>query len=914
VIYDAAISYAGSEAAEADRLADALEHAGLSVWLDRLRRRVSEQGPHEAMVPAGVEHWRVISEAIDHSATLVVLDSPRWRERDYCQNEFAHAVLRGKRVIAVGTGGPEAPRAAVRVNAGNFAGVADAVADGREVSSAHARLTVAAHLSGPRRERWSTAVAESDAKLFAGADLDALGITLTPDVEACLGSTLRLGARNRRLASVLTVCVVSVLAALALVAVIAAGAAQSSRDRARSAERHVQALADAADSEASTNTVERLRLAESAAALEQSTTTVGALRDALGSLSEGVTETGLPEVTATGVAVSNDGRSIAAVFATGSVVLVNVAGGSAPRVLPANLDAGGAPVFSPDGSRVVFVNGHTGTANVLDMHDGSTHQVAGTANLVGVVFASATEALGVARSGEVVQFDPATPQVAARNVGAVPGPVRAATLTRDSTGGAVSLATLDDAMNLNVGQPGGRPELDVHIDVSPGPYSLAWESIHVCDGDLSVLTTDIADGAGPAFAIPYTVTPSGHAAATGSMIHSFGLVCLPGGGALASDPLQGQESFPEEGSKIVGFTRPVSERVGYAVASSENDEWAAAVGSDGSLRVVDLRAVGRSLKVPSAAVLAPSSPPLVLARDGTLQTVSAGGEIQRIASTVGAGGPVRGAYLDPTLGTVVANGREVLVVRSGHLIRRVHPGAEIETIRPDTLEGGTVASLRDGRLMFVPLAGAGGNVNIGLPADLSADGGELTDAVTLSSGDLAAASSNGSVDVLAFPGGRELRHARVAAPGDLSLAAAGGHLVVGEGDGTVEDLNEQLVMLQARRVLAEGIIDLEPDAAGGLVAAQGGGQVVVLSLPQLFAVAHTGPVSGLGSVAFDPTGTSFLMSTDLAFFGGGNEASVVRWPLCTSCTGTPGELRAAASALSQPSSRGGPGQFLPVRR
>jgi hypothetical protein len=167
----------------------------------------------------------------------------------------------------------------------------------------------------------------------------------------------------------------------------------------------------------------------------------------------------------------------------------------------------------------------------------------------------------------------------------------------------------------------------------------------------------------------------------------------------------------------------------------------------------------------------------------------------------------------------------------------VHLGAEIETIRPGIPGRGTVASLRDGRLISVALAGAGRNMAIRLPADLSGDGGELTDAVTLGSDDLAVASSNGSVDLLRLPGGRELRHAEVAAPGDLSLAAGGGRLLVGEGDGTVEALSKELVVLQARRALAQGIIDLEPDATGGLVAAQGGGQVVVLSVPELFAVA-----------------------------------------------------------------------------
>lgn len=914
MIYDAAISYAGTEAAEAERLADVLQRAGLSVWLDRLRRSVGEQGLHEGMVPAGAEHWRVISDAIDRSATLVVVDSPAWRERRYCQRELEHALIRGKRVIVLGTGGHEPLQAAVQLEAQDLAGGADAVGDGLAVSSAHARLTVAARSAHQRRRRLSSAANPSDAKLIAGADLDRLGITLTQEVQACLKSTLEHNASKRRLVTAATGCIVAVLATLAVVTILTAGAAQRSRDRARSAEQHVRALADATASEASTNTVERLRLAEAAAALEQNTTTVGALRDALASMSEGVTATGLPQVPPTGVAVANDGRAVAAILATGSVVLMDVSGRSPPLALSTGLDAGGAPAFSPDGSRVAFVRRDDGAAEILAVHSGLAQPVAGTSGLVSVTFVSPTEAIGVARSGAVMRFDPETPHAAAKSVGTVPAPVRAAALTRRSATGALSLATLDDAMNLIVGPPSGRPELAVHLNVSPGPYSLDWESIHVCDGNLSVLTTDMADGAGPAFAIPYTVTPSGRAMATGSMIHSFGLVCLPGSGALASDPLDGQESFPVAGSAIVGFTRPPSERLYYAIASSENDDWAAAVGSDGSLRVVELHAVGRSVRVPSATVVAPSNPPLVLARDGTLQAVSRGGKVERIASTVGAGRPVRGAYLDPTLGTVVANGREVLILRSGHLVRRVRLAGAIDTIRRGIPGRGAVALLRDGRVVFVSLIGAGGDVSIRLPADLSSNSGVPTDVLMLSSREIAVASTNGSVDLLGFPRGEELRHGQVAAPGGLTLAAAGGRLVLGEGNGTVEVLNAGLARLQSREVLGEGIIDLEPDSTGSLLAAQSLDQVVVLALPQLFAVAHSGPIAGLGSVAFDPMGASFLLSTDIAFIGGGNEASLIRWPLCASCAGTPPELRAAASALSQPSSSRAKQEFVPIGR
>jgi hypothetical protein len=914
VTYDAVISYAASEAARAERLADALERTGLSVWLDRLTRRVGDKGPQEGMVPPGSEHWQVISDAIDRSATLVVLDSPAWRGRSYCRREFEHALTCGKRVIVLGTGGGDQLQAACGLGAHDLEGAAGAISEGLEVSSAHARMTLAAHSPEKPRRWWGTAGRPSDAKLIAGADLGRLGITLTSDVQGCLERTLKQHARNRRAAAALTACIVAVLGVLAVLTILAAGAAQRGRDRATSAERHVQALAAAAASEATANTTGRLQTAETAVRLEQDPTTLGALRDALTSMSEGVTATGLPQVQPAGIAVANDGRTVAEVLATGSLVLTDVTGGAPPRVLGADLDAGGAPEFSPDGSRVAFLRRDDGAAEVVDVSNGRAQRLRGSSDLVDVMLLSATEAIGVERSGEVLRFNSEKPQRAAKTLGSVPGPVRAAAFAGRSATGALSLATLDDAMTLRVGPLAARPELAVQLHVTPGPYILGWESIHVCDGNLSVLTTDMVDSAGPAFAIPYTVTAGGRATPTGSLIHSFGLVCLPGGGALASDPIAGQESFPVAGSAIVGFTRPPSERLEYAIASSENDEWAAAAGSDGSLRIVDLHAVGRSVKLASAVLVAPADPPVVVARNGTLESVGAGGTVAKVTSVAGSGGAVRGSYLDPAAGTVVANGRELLVYRSGRVVRRAALPGAIDTIRHGERGQSAVVLLRDGRVLLVSLAGPPSEISVRLPLDLLEHSGAPTDALMLDARELAVASTNGSVDLLAYPGGEEIRHRQVSAPGALTLATGGRGLVLGEQNGAVEVLNDDLAMLDSRKVLAAGVIDLEPNANGRLIAAQSGSEVVVLAIPALFAVAHTGVIGGLGSVTFAPAGGSFLLSTDITFTGGGDESSIISWPLCSICSGTPRQLRAAAAALVRPRLNGLAQRFAPVGR
>ena len=911
MIYDAAISYDGREANRATALEAELTRLGLTVWLDRNTRQLGEHGPAEGYVPAGSDQWAVIREAIDSSATLLVLDSPGWHERDYTLMEYRHARDSGKRVIAIGPGyappGGEPIQSAVRLPEDSPAAIHDAIADGLELARAHARLTLAAHVEAHGRHEGSSA----DAKLLSTASLARLGIGLTAPVQRCIGATLKRERRRRRTLEGASVLGLTVLALLAAIAVLSARTAQQNSTRARSAARHVAALAAAAASESTPDTAGRIAEAEHAVTLEQNPTTIGALRDAYESLSEASTTRGLPQTLPEALAISNDGRLAVEVLPTGAVVLIAPGSGRPPRILTA-AQAGGQPAISPDSTLLALIAKSTGAVEIMRPSTGHATPVAGSGETVSVLFASNNRAVAVRRDGQVLSFDPASANPKASPSFSVGAPVRAATLAGIAPDGRISIATLDDGSNIRVSTQ-GAPAWQTHLPVNPGPYLLGWETLRVCSGELSVLTTGIADNNGPAFAIPYTVNAAGAAQATGSMIHSYGLICLPGGGALVSDYLDGQESFPTAGGQLPALTPDAGERVPYAVDSSENDQWAAAAGRDGSLTVLDLQRAARSRQVESAAAIAPGTPPVLITRTGRLQALPAGRMPRTLTSTRAAERPVRGAYLDPKLGTVIAAGRELFLVSSGRVTRRVTLPAAAVTIHPGVPSHSALALLSDNRVLLVALSGPEKPTPIPLPADMLAGGAELTDAAMLNDGTrVALANSDGYLDLLTLPGGHELARRKVAGPGNLVLLSVAGHIALGTGEGTLELLDpDTLTVTQARTVLGEGIIDLEADPSGSLIAVLSRQHAAVLSIPELFALAHTGALQALGSVTLDASGEEMLLSQETAFLGGGDQASITTWPLCGVCAGSPRALRAAAATLSTTESTPAGSSFLP---
>jgi TIR domain len=912
MIYDAFICYASREDGRAKRLAYSLRDVGLSVWIDRSARSTTEDGVDEALLPPGSTHRTAIEEAIDSAATLIILDSELWRTRDYCRWELEYATEFQKRVIVLG-GGTKAPLpSAVRLPSDDPDPAASAVREGLDVVRAHARLTVCAHLRERGSRRWHAAASGEDAALLGRADLPRLGIGLSAPMERCRELILKRQRRYRRTITSASGLLLAGLAVLALVAILASRSAQRSNNRAQQSANRTEALTEAAFSESATNSFTRLSSAERAVALWQDEATLGALRDGVASLNEGTTIEGLPQSMPEGVAVANDGRSAAVVFRDEALVLVDVTRPTRPR--PISSSAMGQPVFSPDGTQLAFVHAGNGAAAIAEVNSGRTGIVPGTSNLVALMFASSGRALAVARNGEVLQFDPTNPQQRAHRVGSVPGPVRAAAITSQTSSGIVSLASLDDAMNLAVGPLGAGPrQWQVHLNVKPGSYSLNWESAHVCHGDLSILTTDTAPGTAEAFAVPYTVTPAGQATPTGSMIHSFGLVCLPDGGALAVDPIQGEESFPLTGLTIPNLTHRANDGISYAVASSEDNGWATAVGSDGTIRVANLATAGRSVKVPSAAVVTPAGLSAVIARDGAIQTIAPTGQEHSLASPPVVGAPVRGAYLDQTLGTVAGIGEELIVIRDGRVAQRVPIRSMINTVRPGQPGRTAVVLLAGGPVLIVALERASPTSEVPIPHDLLRDGGSVSDAVMLSAGRLALASTNGRLDVVAIPGGNELDGRIVAAPGYLTAWSGDGVVALGGPDGTLQVLNANtLAVERSSKVLGEGIEDLESNSTRSLLAAQSRNHVAVVGIPHLFAVGHTEALDGLTSIAFELTGSTLLLGIELDL-GFSTEAAVRSWPLCNACAGTPAQLlNAAKHVASDGASSGTIAQFVPV--
>ena len=127
---DLAISYAHFDKAEALALRDALAAQGVSVWMDTPR----DEDAAGAGIPVGQAHWEVIEREFAAALVIVVLDTPKWRLRDYCQKEYRRCRELGKPLVFVVPG-----EAASR--ASEIAGMSR---QNRDALAAHARLAARA--------------------------------------------------------------------------------------------------------------------------------------------------------------------------------------------------------------------------------------------------------------------------------------------------------------------------------------------------------------------------------------------------------------------------------------------------------------------------------------------------------------------------------------------------------------------------------------------------------------------------------------------------------------------------------------------------------------------------------------------------------------------------------------------------
>jgi hypothetical protein len=419
--------------------------------------------------------------------------------------------------------------------------------------------------------------------------------------------------------------------------------------------------------------------------------------------------------------------------------------------------------------------------------------------------------------------------------------------------------------------------------------------VAVCGDKLAALVTHPFPGSGAPIEVPYTVEESGAARPTGSVLHSFGLICLPDGHAIAADYEFGQYPFPAGGPTLPALAEAQGDSA-FAIASSENDRWAVVAAEDGSLKVVRLARYGRAWSQSDLGAVLP-------AESGVLTVGGAGIEWFREGTAIpvtgipGAGSSGRGAYLIPGRGTVLALTDGLYLVDEGKarfLARTSEPVEVIGEGSADTalalLEGGrSVAQIAVDRSGATPRY-------VSLPVDLGL-GGE-PDWVARGSGDtVVVASTNGRVDLLAGAGGRELRHVSLR-PGPIDVAWAGHAGVLAmASDGSLSLLDPKTLRVVKRaKLLQAGPDQVVVDHRHRTAAVFSEDAASVVSLPGLAVIARPPAPDGLISAGFD-SGRALAMVGAIAYPDGNEESELSSWPICQVCASDPQHLEEAAGQL-----------------
>ena len=619
--YDVMLSHAGAEDDVSIRAANHLTAAGLSVWRDRDRLSLGTAAPFGvSLLPPGTSLKEGVNDAIDQAAVFLFLDSRNWRQSPYCRAEYARARQQGKRLVALAAAPSEVLSsdvyaAAERLDVTELDRLTDVMRKDLEVAHAHARVTQALTQSEARGFRTSV-YAElrgrgygglvGDALTLAGANLDELGITLSDDCAELVTRALRFQRSRRAWVGALGASVAAAVIALSVIAFLARSRAVASRNVAVATARRLASLADATASQAASSTATKLADAKRGVTQSVNPTSLAAYREAVAQAQTGYNTTIAEPATPSAVAVSNTGRVVAVVGRTGSLSIVHLsANGPEVRTLLA-AHALHHIELTPDGGEAIIARGAIGSAAVVNTSAGSITTVRGTAGLAGIFPVSTTRVIGVEANGDIVSFDPTASQPAANQIGAAPnGPVLEAAIASTGPGRTVSILTLDSAGEVALSRfPGGRvlwsdsllnaPEVrGGRIDATPD-----FDAMQTCGHDVDILAQAAPPGISQNFTVPFTLTPSSSVLATGSLLVSFGLVCLPEGTALAADVTNGPYPFPT-GPSLAGFAANASDHVTYAIASSTNDAWAVAAGSDGSLTLDRLDVAPQVYKLPN---------------------------------------------------------------------------------------------------------------------------------------------------------------------------------------------------------------------------------------------------------------------------------------------------------------------------
>ncbi|MHB8657705.1 MAG: TIR domain-containing protein [Solirubrobacteraceae bacterium] len=918
--YDVMLSHAGAEDDISITVANHLTGAGLNVWRDRDRLSLGSPAPFgESLLPPGTSLQAGVNDAIDQAAVFLFLDSGSWRRSPYCTSEYDRASQQGKRIIALAAEPPDALRpdafvAAERLDVTELDRLTEVTHRGLDVARAHAGLTQALNRSEARgiAKRVSAELRGqgygglvSNAVTLAGANLEELGISLSDQCAELVTHALRFQRSRRAWIGTLVASVATVVIALSAIAFVARSGAISSRNTAVATARRLASLADATASETATSTGTKLADAKLAIEHNVNPTSLAAYRDAVAQAQTGYDTTIAEPATPSAVAVSNTGRVVAIVGRSGTLSIVHLsATGPEVRTL-LTAQAKHRIELTPSGAEAIIGRGVSGSAAVVNTSSGSIANVHGTTGVAGILPVSAHRVIAVEANGDVVLFDPTAAQPSAVRIGTTPNSsVLDATIAGVGSRDTVRILSLDTAGQIALTQfPGGRvlwsDSLLNASEVRGGRIdpTAQFDAMQTCGHDIDVLAEAAPRGVSQSFTVPFTITPSSRVLATGSLLISFGLVCLPEGTALADDVVNGPHPFPT-GPSLAGFAANASGHVTYAIGSSTNDAWAVAAGSDGSLTLDRLDVAPQVYDLPNVgSVGADSANALVATSRGQLETLTPGRSPVAISAPGIEGDPARGTFTAPGIGTVFGIGANLVVVRDGAVTKRIPLPAAAKGIRPSSQAGTVIVTpFRESQLYVVSLHD-GASQAITLPSEIAEEGGPA-DVAQLLSRNLVIATPDGSLTLLS-PRGRVLTQERRDVPGPVELARVRQRLLVGTSDGEVQLIDSRLQSIRQLDVLTGHVVDLEPDASGQLVAVEGVDSGVVLDVANFAAIGTIGPLIGFNSVTFAPEDREVIAGAAVVN-GDREDASLSTWPVCLPCASGLSAVNKVPAALASP--------------
>lgn len=354
---DIAISYSHRNPELAANLRREILARGLTVWMDE--PDATDLNIEGIAIPWGQAHRDVIQDEFARADLVIVVDTPGWRESEYCQFEYSFLQEWGKWIAFYA---PDPEDAELTPGVRHYRGfdeIEPELNQRKGLAGAHARLVQQARsqsspTTSSRAERLLKRGEDEDARLLLSANLRDAGLALNPSLTAAAESALadaRTARKKLLRLGVSSVAVLAVLAGLGSAAWVASAAGKRAAEESAAQSRSLDL---ASQSGVERDTVRALTLAQQAFDLAETPTSASALAAAKAA-NQRLRSIDITARDYVGAVLAADAPVIVA-YTTNELQWINTDTGDvgAPLTLPKNIRIGAVTV-SADGSHVAFV-------------------------------------------------------------------------------------------------------------------------------------------------------------------------------------------------------------------------------------------------------------------------------------------------------------------------------------------------------------------------------------------------------------------------------------------------------------------------------------------------------------------------------------------------------------------------------